>query len=197
MTEYRFDNRPASPSSDETVIQRGRLYRLPDDWTTDAWRNYWDGDQMVAVYDDADRYISPTRGNDDTERVEFAMRMWREYGDEDIDDMLTRLAARIAHSWGHPRPWEACFVAVGVDRGVTLYALAWSKDRAGEWRDEIEAVYHGEIYRIEVEEWDGDGWQPADDMYDQWYGEDSAQAGFEMEFPLAEVPEPLLVTSDN
>lgn len=185
---WRFDVRP------DGTIQRGRKYRLPEDYTMDNWTGYWDGDQMVAVYDSRD-YHSPTEG-DDTERVEYAMRMCREF-DQDIDEMLARLAPRIMLDWGHPTPWESRFIAVGVERGVTLYALSWGGDPEGEWRDEVDAVYHGDVWRIEVECWDGDTWQPDEEVYAEWYGEDSAQRGFEAEFPLADVPDAVLVTSEN
>lgn len=182
---YRFD------IDKQGTITRGRAYRLPSDWTTDEWRHYWDGDLMVAVYDST-HYSSPTTGSA-TERVEYAMAMCREY-DQDIDDMLTRLARRIEGNW------YAGFVPVPIEQGVTLYALMWDASDekvTREWVDEIEAVYHGEIYRIEVEQWDGDTWQPAEEVYETYYGEAQIEKGFAKEFPLTEVPDSLLVTSDN
>lgn len=187
-TTWRFD-----VSERDGTITRGRKYRMPDDYAGDNWRNYWDGDYMVAVYDSTD-YYSPTTG-DDTERVEHAMRMALEYG-QDIGAMLARLARRIEGNW------RAGFASVGIERGVTLYALMWDAsdpEHVRAWADEIEAVYHGDVWRIEVERWDAglESWQPEDEVCEEWYGETLAQEGFEKEFPLADVPDALLVGSEN
>lgn len=185
---WRFDVSPH-----DGTITRGRKYRLPDDYSGDNWRHYWDGDCMVAVYDSTN-YHSPTTG-DATERVEYAIRMCREY-DQDIDAMLARLARRIEGNW------PAGFASVGVERGVTLYALMWDAsdpEHVKAWADEIECVYYGDVWRIEVERWDAglESWQPEDEVYEEWYGETLAQEGFEKEFPMADAPDALLVSSEN
>lgn len=186
---WRFD-----VSADGTIT-RGRKYRLPEDYSGDNWRNYWDGDWKVAVYADTRTYTAPTDG-EDTDRTLNAMQMALEF-DQDVHDALARLAPRIAHSWDFPQPWTAQFISVDLDRGTTLYALSWDGDPEGAWRNEIEAVFHGDVWRIETEEWDGEAWQPGDDVYEEWYGEDSAQEGFEREFPLANAPESLHQTGEN
>lgn len=198
MSEYRFSTRTEGSYMGEpvTVITRARLYRVGDD-SGDSWRDYWDGDQMVAVYDDRD-YLSPTTGSL-TERVEYAMAMCRAYPNQkgqDLDSVLTRLARRIEGNY------DARFISVPIDRGVTLYALSPDGDPTGAWRDEIEAVNWGDIYRVEVEEYKGldmrndQSWYPDDDLCVEWYGEDVARAAFEKEFSLVEFPAELLVSSD-
>jgi hypothetical protein len=186
---WRFDVSPL-----DGTITRGRKYRLPEDYSGDMWRNYWDGDQMVAVFDNG--YVTGPTYNDDTTRTRNAMLMAARY-DQDVDAMLARLAPRIALGWGHPTPWEASFIAVGIDRGVTLYALSWAGDLENTWRDEIEAVNCGDVWRIETEEWDGTAWMPGEEVCAEWYGEDSAQRGFEREFPMADAPESLHQTGEN
>ena len=176
-------------NDNDGTIMRGRLYQLPDD-DGDQWRWYWDGDGMVAFIDGGyrDGTYAVTE-NDDTER---AITAYRYSGSDALDKLAPRLA-------DNP---EARFIKVSLDRGSDLYALAWGGDPEGEWRDEIEAVYHGDVWRIEVEEnvslLPGEyEWHPADDVPEEAYGEDKAQAWFEKEFPLAEFPAHLLVEGSD
>lgn len=174
----------------EIVVTRGRAYQLPIDWAQDTWSSYWDGDCMVAVYDSRD-YSSPTSG-EDTDRAKYALRMAREYG-QDVDAALTRLARRIEGNWA------ARFIPVPIDRGVTLYALSYDGDPEGTWADEIEAVSNGDVWRIETQTyepgfgWDRGDWNPADDVCEEWYGEDVAQRDFERAFPLTAFPAELFI----
>ncbi len=187
------------PGNGERTILRGRLYQLPSDWTCDSWRDYWDGDGMVAFIED--RGCTAVTENEETER---AITAYRYSG----PDALDRLAPRLIE----PHNPESRFIHVGLDRGTDLYALSWDGDPEGEWRDEIDAVYHGDIWRIEVEEYQpgmgyvvpgstadqsGD-WVPSDDVCAEWYGEDKARAAFETrEFPLAAFPAEMFVTAEG
>lgn len=171
-----------------TVIQRGRAYQLPSDWTTDAWRNYWDCDGMVAFIDGGYRHGTyAVTENPDTER---AITAYRYSGEEALVPLAKRLLPESVEVGNTP-----AFISVGLDRGVDLYVLAWDGDPEGKWRDEIEAVYHGDVWRVEVQEYDASTgtWADADDMCVEWYGEDVATAAFEREFELAEFPAELLV----
>lgn len=174
--------------ADDGTITRGRAYRLPSDWTTDSWRHYWDGDGQVCFIDGGYRHgtYAVTDG-EDTERAITAFR-------HSTGEGLSRLARRLA-----PDAENAAFIHIGLDRGTDCYALSWDGDPDGAWRDEIEAVYHGDIWRIEVQEYDTftERWYTADEVPEEYYGEAQAEPAFEREFPLAEVPEALLVTSDG
>lgn len=180
---WRFDVNPHNGT-----IYRGRLYGVDPDWSGDSWRSYWDGDMMAAVYDHRG-YISPTEG-EWTDRAEHVVKMCREY-DQDLGEALTRLARRLEENW------DARFISVSIDRGVTLYALSHGGDPGGEWAREIEALADGDVWRMEVEEWNPhtETWDHADDMFEEWYGEDVAQEAFEKEFPLVELPMLTLPTS--
>lgn len=187
MTEYRFH------VSEHGTITRGEVYRLSDWETGDTWRHYWDSDQMVAVYDSRD-YHSATEG-EWTERAEHVMKMAKDY-DQDVDAAMNRLAVRLLDN-----P-EAKFIHVNVDRGVTLYALSWDGDPDRTWAEEIDAVNNGEVYRIRTEEytpggWFGGDWTPADEVCEEFYGEDQAEAGFAREFPLTEFPAEMLVSAQD
>lgn len=194
MSEYRFSISTA-PNGDVTIY-RGRLYHLPSDWTADSWSNYWDGDQMVAIYDSLD-YYSPT-AKSNREETERALTAFRYSG----EDGLARVARRLATEWGASTSTTPAFIPVGLDRGVTLYALAWGGDPDGTWAEEIEAVYHGDIWRAEVQEYvpgatfDEGTWIESDN-FDEWYGEDVAQAGFEKAYELDEFPANRFAGSDN
>ncbi len=182
---YRFDVEP------DGTITRGRVYRLPTDWSSDAWSHYWEGDSQVAFYDEGFRGRRVVDGcNEDDAARAIAALTWG--GHEALD----RLAVRLIGSD------DACFTAVDLDRGTTLYALSWGGTDTAAWRDEIEAVWNGDIYRIEVEEYHpymgGDGplegrWLPADEYPDEMFGEDKAQAEFEKVFPLDSFPAERLV----
>lgn len=192
MSDYRFFINEHDGNGTPTIY-RSSLYRAGHD---DTWSFYWDGYQMCAVYDD-DGYSSPTRDSNPewTKRVEHAIKMHHEYGlsgdrSEDVSAMLTRLAARL---FGHTS-FAARFIPVNLDRGVTLYALSWDGDPEGTWRDEIEAVYHGDVWRMRVEEYMGDGhWREADDYADEWYGEHMAEAAHMDDYPLDEFPAHLVL----
>jgi len=194
---YRFSISTA-PNGDVTIY-RARLYRLPSDWTADSWAHYWDGDGMVAVYDDADYNTPTSKSNpEDTERAITAYRWDGEKG-------LARLARRLTAEQGASpsTAYAAEFISVGLERGVTLYALAWGGDPESKWANEIEAVYHGDIYRAEVEEYvpghvfDEGTWITSDFNGEEWYGEEQAEAGFEREFELPEFPADRFAGSDH
>ena len=176
------------------TITRGRKYQLPDDGG-DQWNWYWEGDMMVAFYDEGYPGIRGVHGDEDTHRAIMAYKNATNY-DSDPDAALKRLAVRLTGNA------DADFIVVGLDRGTDLYALSWDGDPDHEWRDEIEALWNGDVWRIEVEEnvclLPGEyEWHPADDIYDEWYGEDKAQAAFEREFPLAEFPAERLIGAES
>lgn len=183
------------------IITRGRMYRLSDTGcdTSDEWRWYWESDGMVGFYEEYARGRTPLNDSDECKRAISAYQHARNEGD-DTDVALRKVARRITGEW------SADFVCVGLDRGMDFYALSWGGDPEGVWRDEIEAVYHGDIYRCEVEEYtlrfvtpDGEDWEwvTSDDVYDQWYGEDKADAAHEEMFSLAEFPAELLVSASD
>lgn len=178
---WRFDVVNHAPGSEPTIY-RARLYQMPADWAGDSWQFYWDGDQMAAVYDNKD-YRSPTKGAW-TERAEHVVNMCREYG-QDLNEALTRLAVRL---FDHEAP-GARFVTANVDRGVDLYALSWAGDPDRTWANEIEAVACGDIWRVEVEEYNSftESWSPADEV-EEWYGQSVAEAEFVKAYPLEAFP---------
>lgn len=116
---------------------------------------------------------------------------------QDPDEALSKVAQRITNN-----P-EARFICVGLDRGVDFYVLTWDGDPNGTWRDEIEAVYHGDIYRIECEEFQpgfgvgGGDWTPSDEYPEEFYGEDKAEAEFARIFALTEFPADMLVMAGD
>lgn len=189
MSDYRF-----SVSEHDGTITRARLYRLGDEGG-DSWRWYWEGDGQVAFIDgDRRDGVYALTDNEDTERAIAAFKAERDY---DQSGALDRVAVRITEQS------NARFICVGLDRGTDLYALAWGGDPNGEWRDEIEAVNWGDIYRIECEEFQpgfgvaGGDWVPADEYPEEFYGEDKAMAEFARIFPLTEFPADLLVTAGD
>lgn len=196
--EWRF-----SVNEHDGTITRGRAYRLPEDWTTDAWSNYWDGDGQIAFtvdYHYGGRHvILVTEGNDMNDLgerlIEGRNRMLDRGGWP--DSYLDRAARLIT---GEP---ESRFIHVGLDRGTDLYALSWDGDSDNTWRDEIEAVWNCDIWRIECEEYapgmgtGGSDWTPADEYPEEFYGEDKARAGWEKAFDLAEFPTENTVDGSN
>lgn len=178
---WRFD-----VDSNGTII-RGRAYQLPSEWISDAWSCYWDGDWAVGFYEEYARGRRPLNDSDECERAISAYQSAHNYGG-DPHAALDRLAERLT---GNP---EAQFICVGLDRGMDFYVLSWSGDPDNVWRDEIEAVNDGDIWRIEVEEYqpgmgpDGSGWVPCDEYPEEFYGEARAMTEFEKVFPLAEFP---------
>lgn len=193
MSEYRFST-VTSPGNDQTTIYRGRLYRLPSEWTTDRWSDYWDGMDTVAFYDEGYRGRRVVDGIEPVEDAERAIAALTHGGPEALDTFAARLYPRpVGYS---EQDWAPGYFTVPLDRGCDLYVLSWHGD-TDEWRDEIEAVWHGNIWRIETEVFDGTEWHPADEVCDEYYGEDKAQAGFEKEFPLDAFPAEVLVGSDG
>lgn len=178
-----------------TTITRGRVYCLRDTGidTSDTWRWYWDGDTVPAFtiywrgYPELHELSGPT---DEAERAMETWRKAREYGDDETD-ALNRLARRLTGNW------NSTFVRVSLERDFDLYALAWGGDPDNEWRDEIEALNAGEIYRMEVQRYDTNlpspGWYDDDDVCEEWYGEDKAEAALAEQFPLDEFPAELLI----
>ena len=189
MSDYRFST-VTTPANGETTIYRGRLYRLPSEWTTDSWSHYWDGDGMVGFYEEYARGQRMLVDNADSERAMSAYLSAKNHG-ADEHEALDTLAVRLTGSE------DSRFIVVNLDRGSDLYVLAWGGDPDNTWRDEIEALYNGDIWRIETEVFDGTDWHPDDDVCDEYYGEDKARAGFEKEFPLDAFPAEVLVGSDG
>lgn len=174
-------------------ILRGRPYRLGDLYG-DLWRNYWDGDFTTAftIYwrgaAGPDLTMLAEQETGDADRAMQTWRLAREY-DQDVDAALTRLARRLTGNY------SSRFVGVSPEYDLDMYALSWDGDPDHTWRDEIEAVNGGDVYRMEVERYDSflADWSPADDMCDEWYGVDNARAAHEREFDLTEFPAELLI----
>ena len=191
MNEYRFH------VADDGTIFRGRAYRVDD---PDVWSYYWDCDQMVAFYDEGFRGLRLVDGTDEV-AGERAMRAASQTK-EDRDAALKRVAERVSAEWSNEHPDRADFIEVSLDRGMSLFVLvfdATDEDWVRSYRREIEAVWHGDIYRIEVEEYVrggglvADQWLPADDICAEFYGEEQRDAGFENAFPLTEFPAELTI----
>ena len=191
MSEYRFCT-VTSPGNGEVTIYRGKVYRLPSDWTSDSWRHYFDGDTFVGftVHWRGTPNLTPLNDSDDCERAVAAYQSARNHG-ADEHEALDRLAVRLTETE------DSRFISVGLDRDYDVYVLSYDGDPNNEHRDEIEAVYHGDIWRIETEVFDGTDWHPYDDVCDEYYGEDKARAGFEREFPLDAFPAEVLVAASN
>lgn len=183
--EWRYDT--TIDANGHVTITRGRAYQLPSDWTGDAWSHYWDGGGMCAFYDEGFRGLRIVDGADEGES-EQALAAYRA-DREDVTGALDTLAQTMTGQE------DARFIPVNIDRGVTLYALSYDGDPDGTWRDEIEAVACGDIWRIECEEYRDYGlpdtennWLPSDEYPEEFYGEDKARAEFERIFPLPEFP---------
>lgn len=186
MSEYnwRYD------VTEDGTIYRGRVYRLGDVYG-DLWQNYWDGDFTTAftVYWRGYPDLNGLGGADeDNARAIEAWKKAREYG-QDPDEALNRLARRITGNW------ESTFISVSLEHDYDLYALAWGGDPDNEWRDEIDALNCGDVYRCEVERIlpEGGGWIEDDDVCEEWYGSDKAEAALAKMFPLDEFPAELLI----
>jgi hypothetical protein len=189
MSEYRY-----TVDEHDGTITRGRVYCLRDLGydMSDNWQSYWDGDSIVAftVYWRGYPELNGLGGaNTDNERAMEAWRKAREYG-ADESDALNRLARRITGNW------DSTFIKVSLERDYDLYALSWAGDPDNEWRDEIEAVNYGEIYRMETAAYNEaypDNWEPQDDWCEEWYGEAKADEALERAFGLTEFPAELLI----
>jgi hypothetical protein len=187
MSEYRFST-VTTPANGEVTIYRGKPFRLPSEWTSDEWTHYWDGDHAVGFYEEGFRGQRTLSDNEDSERALAAYTEARRHG-RDEHEALDTLAVRLT---GND---ESRFICVGLDRGRDLYVLAWGGDSDGVYAREIEALNEGNIWRIETEVYNTftQSWPPADDVCEQFYGEDQMKRGFEREFPLAEFPTELFV----
>jgi hypothetical protein len=196
-TEYRYWINPHTGD-----IMRGRMYRVSDIYdTSDQWRWYWEGDGQTAFtiyWQNGRQHVNAITDNDvDNERVARAIEAHRNYGSEHetFEDMLNRpggLAFRLTGQW------DARFICAGLDRDYDVYALSWDGDPENTWRDEIESVYNGEIYRVSTwvhrpNEGLADPWVEDDDECEEWYGEDVAREAFVKNWPLDEFPAELLV----
>ncbi len=179
MSDYRY------MTNNDGTITRGRLYRLPSDWTSDAWSNYWDGNGMVGFYEEYARGQRTLHDDADNDRALAAYQSAKNY-DTDPDVALRSVARRITGQW------DADFICVGLDRGMDFYVLSWGGAN-DEWRREIEAVSEGDIYRIECEVYlpyvgEHGCWLSEDEYPEEFYGEDKASAEFTRVFDMAEFP---------
>lgn len=184
MSDYRF-----MLNADGTIT-RGKLYRLPSEWTSDSWSNYWDGNETAAfVVNYGSRLDIDIVEGTNSERGMRAAEAFRAERGNMLGSYraLDRLAKRLTGNR------DAAFICVGLDRGTDLYALTYDGDPDRSFCDEIEAVWNGDIWRIECEEfapgvgWIND-WMPSDEYPEEFYGEDKATAEFERVFNLAEFP---------
>lgn len=194
MSEWRY-----SRDKSTGTIMRGRLYRTDD---PDAWQHYTDSDGVVAFYDEGWRGMRVVEGADKEASGRalvacFAMRY--------DPNALKKVAVRLARAWDWPEPEQADFIEVNLDWGISVFWLTslHDEDDVRNLRREIESVWHGDIYRMGCEKYVQDHglvpdqWLHADDVYDEWYGEENAIAAHEKEFPLAEFPAEALIGSDK
>jgi hypothetical protein len=189
MSEYRF-----MVDENTGTIYRAKAYRLPEDWTTDAWSNYFDGD-FVGFYVEYGRSPSTRVLHDDEDNHRaVSARTHAAIEGADVSVALKKVAQRITGQW------DADFIHVGLDRGTDFYVMTWGP--SPDWAREIEAVNEGDIWRIEIEELllncgCEQHWVPADEYPEEFYGEDKATAAFASLFPLTEFPADLLVTAGD
>jgi hypothetical protein len=185
-------------------IFRSRIYQVPDDGG-DRWRWYWEGDFTVAFIDNFGPGYLPLTDGEDTQRAIYAAdaikgdqsgampstvahRLWSQY------DALDRVAVRLEGSL------DARFVTVPLDRGSLLYLLTYDGDPNRSFRDEVEALYNGDVWDMEVEAYDEGwpgNWRPEDGPAEVYYGETYARETWEAEYPLAEFPAERLVGADQ
>ena len=175
-TDWRF---AVTPSGE---IYRGRAELVGGD---DTARYYFDYDDAVVFFDGYYRHglhgMYGEPGN--SEGVQRAMTAYDKSGKDHT--ALTRVAQRITGNK------NADFVCVNLDRGYDAFVLMWDasdETSVRDFRDEIEAVFNGEEYRINVESWDGEKWNPESDVCETYYGDRQIEAGLETEFPETECP---------
>lgn len=188
MSEYRFFINEHDGNGEPTII-RAKPYKAEHG---DQWDYYWDGDQMVAItkgWHAGSPDLHALTDNDDTERVYAAMNMAYAY-DQDESAVLKHLAVRLTGQQ------HADFICVSLDRGYDVYALSWDGDADRTWRDEIEAVYHGDVWRIETWEYNTftESWDYSDEVPEEYYGEDNAASEWIKAFPLDAFPAHLVIT---
>lgn len=202
MSEWRYAVEHDAVNN-HTTITRGRTYHVGD---SDSWHTYWESTDIVAFYDEGYRGL---RGADWCDEDE-ARRATVAYSAEQdnlpgSEGALKRLAVRLTGTT-HFRDQPADFIRVGLDRGIDFYVLSWNGDPDRQWRDEIEEVWHGEVYRIECEEYTLIGhaggedlweWTPADDACDEWYGLDNALDALAEAFPETEFPAEKIVPDNG
>lgn len=186
-TDWHYD------LSKDGTVTRGRAYNIGD---SDSWRNYWDGDGMVGFtvhYRPGGPDIEMLAEDDDNHRAVAAWRAERN-GERNSEGSLDRLAPRLTDSE------DSTFICVSLEPALDFYVLAWGGDADGAWRDEIENVWHGEVYRFEVQEYvllatkGWECWSPADDPCVESYGEDAAMVELRKMFPLNYFPAEVLVS---
>lgn len=190
-----------------STITRGRMYRLDD---PDTWEHYFDGDWSEgAFYDHGWEGYQPMHDGDHTAtRAISAVLLANEYGSgigatDRVDEAIDKVLRRTLGSW------HAGYVCVGLDRGADLYVPMWDAsdpEHVAVFRREIEAVNNGDVWRCEVEQyWPNVGdfdpthggysnWLAADDVCDEWYGDDKAEAALAQMFPLTEFPAELVLS---
>lgn len=191
MSEYRY-----SIDSDG-VIGRGKIERNPEDYGGDQWRHYWDGDGLLAFVDNYrdGMHLLTDEASDMSDIGKRVMTAFKRSGRS--TDLLNRIARLL-----NEQP-DSTFIRVGLDRGSDLYALSWDGDPTNVWRDEIEAVHYGDVYRIVADKQIGtvNGYDPLwlEDESDctEYYGEDNALDELARQFPLDEYPAEQMVSSDG
>lgn len=191
MSEYRFY------VGANGTIQRGRAYRLPEGF--DVWEHYWDGDHADALLVDGWRerpIILCQTANDYAGRLFEAIKrgMTPDQCERWVRMFVPVECYREDCEHGH----TARLLQVSVARGDDVWqVIDWpaTDEDVAEVRDSIEAHYTGDIWRIEVQEYqpdeefqlDDEHWTYTDDVCEEWIGT-QIEAAFEREFPLAEFP---------
>lgn len=184
MTDYRYS------IEHDGVIRRATIQRVGDD---DTWANYWDADQMIAFtvdwYYGSQHVNLVTYGNDVSDLGQRVIAAFERTGANVLDPMARFITGESD---------TAKFILVNLDRGQDMYAMCWNDDPGNKWRDEIEAVYNHEVYRIVVDRQLHTGvWLEDESDCTDYYGRDNADAEWEKEFPLTEYPAEMMVGSDQ
>jgi hypothetical protein len=208
MSEYnwRYD-----VTADGTIF-RGRPYTMSE---YDHWNDGEVSSCYVGFYTgnwrDQPQILNDSRWNEhaeDSERLMAAHKAALNYpqpGDRVGSDQspitrwwgndpVTRAARRVGLAGVvtvHPWPGDEYVIGYWAKDGATAEEL---DDARRETRDAVESYMTGDVWRIEVEEYDRttDEWTQVDDCCDEWIGS-QIEAEFESEFGLTEFPAELLI----
>lgn len=200
--EWRFATVVNPHNSADITVYRSRKWQV-DDTSGDQWRWYTDSDSFIGFYDEGFRGIRALdSGADpvDVARAVVAHEAERD-GWRGAEGGLDRVAQRLVaeHDGWRKQVERAKFIRVPLDRGTDLYLLTYDGDPDGEFRREVQAVWNGDVWRLEVQVYIPTHnpnivsvWEYTDDC-SEYYGEDHADEQWKAEYPLTEFPADLFV----
>jgi hypothetical protein len=205
-TEWRYDVTP------DGTIFRGRGYELSD---YDHWHDGETSSCYVGFYtgnyNNRPHILNDSKWNEhaeDSERLLEAYKAALNYPQP--GDRAGSVQSPITRWWGNDpvtraarRVGLAGVVRVSPYPGDEYMIGYWSREgatdeaRAADARataNAVEAYMIGDVWRIECEEYNTftQKWEHADDVCEEWIGDDFDEA-FAKEFPLTEFPAELLV----